>query len=68
VTDARVTQAAAQQWMNASVQAQLTQVAVEEWGLSGAVGTQAILTQVALQQWAKVVQPKRAKAGAMVLA
>lgn len=52
ITSVQATQAAVEQWMNANVNALVTQIAIEEWGLSGTVGTQAIVTQVAIEEWA----------------
>lgn len=47
------TQSALEQWSFPNSQSWVTQVALEEWGLTGAVGTQAIATQVALEEWAR---------------
>lgn len=57
MTDARITQEALEQWINARADAQMTQIVLEHWGPAGTSQPQAVLTQIALEQWFSVAAP-----------
>jgi hypothetical protein len=54
MTDARLTQAALEQWLTTNPQLQLTQTAVEHWATVPTTSVQAVVTQIALEQWVSV--------------
>lgn len=53
-TEARATQIAAEQWINANADARMTQIFLEHWGPAGTSQPQAVATQVALEEWTSV--------------
>lgn len=54
MTDARVTQAASEQWIAPIANAQTTQTALEMWASVPSVTVRALVTSIALEQWARV--------------
>lgn len=68
MTDARLTQEAAEVWTNVRADARATIVVLEHWGPAGTSQPQAVLTQLALEQWFSVAAPTTAQARAWILA
>lgn len=62
MTDARITQAAVEQWSDGNPAARITQAAVEMWASAGSpLNTQALVTIMALEQWAIVAAAQAAQ-------
>ena len=68
MTDARITQEALEQWINARADARLTQIVLEHWGPAGTSNPRAVLTQMALEHWFSVAVPTTAQARAFIMA
>jgi len=66
VTDARVTQVAAEHWLTTNPAAQITQVVAEHWASVASGNLQAVVTQVLLEHWASVAVVVPAAGGPMV--
>ena len=59
MTDARLTQEAAEVWTNVRADARMTSIFLEHWGIAGTSQPQAVATIVILEQWMTVAPPAR---------
>jgi hypothetical protein len=64
VTDFRLTQTAAEQWVAGTPNMQATQILLEQWAEVNTSNPQFILTQALVEQWASVAEAASATAQA----